>query len=123
MSDSNPKPENPYAATQVAQAEIVPAVDPAEMRPGELPCHQCGQPVPKEAVKCPRCWAKPLYDDLQLLLTAVLVFAVGMGVFLWTHSQKKEFNEPFPMIVMGVAIAVIMPTVKAVFTKLKGGRW
>src|SRR5262245_2246707 len=87
---SNPNPENPYVAPQLAQADLAPVVDPAELGPGELPCHACGQSVSEKVVKCLRCGVKPLYDRLELLITAALVFVAIMAVQLCVQFRNED---------------------------------
>jgi hypothetical protein len=114
--------QNPYEAPQLPLAQVAPP-SPAALRPGELPCHACGEPVLPGSVKCPRCGVGPRFDSLQLLVTALLVMAAALSVFLWAHFRKQEFNEPTNLMILGVCIAVIMPAINWLFKKLKGGKW
>jgi len=114
---------NPYEAPQVPVAQLAPAANPAEMKPGELPCHACGKPVPANATKCPQCGKKPLYDDLALLTTAVLGALAGFAVWYWSYREKRDFQETKYLIVMGVFVFIMMPTVQWFFKKLRRGRW
>lgn len=125
MSDANPLPENPYAAPQVVSAELVPAVDPAEFWPGELPCHRCGQGVLQDAATCPRCGASPLYDGLQLIVTAVLVYLLIMGGAFLLQSLFPQLDVGPLGIIFGMiaAIAVVIQAVKPIFKLLRRGRW
>jgi len=121
MTDANPNPENPYAAPQVTPAELVPSVEPAKLRPGELPCHRCGQPVSKDTTKCPRCGSKPLYDGLELLVTALLMMAVVGPLWLYLASFHWDRN-----LFLGTILAVTMTLMFAIkfgFKKLRRGRW
>jgi hypothetical protein len=125
MSDANPLPENPYAAPQVVSAELVPAIDPAALGPDELPCHRCGQGVSQDAATCPRCGARPRYDGLQLIVTAVLAFSVFMcGAFLLQSLFPQLDVGPLGIFIgLFAAIVVVVRVVKPVFKKLRRGMW
>jgi hypothetical protein len=127
MPDTNLHSENPYAAPQLAQAELVLAVEPSQLGPGELPCHRCGQPVSVMAGECPSCNAGPLYDGLELLVTAFGVCAVIAGGGVLLHFFVPQFEDDlgaiFLVVGMVVSIAVVVPPVRAVFQKLRRGRW
>ncbi len=123
MSEPHPNPENPYAAPQLAQAELVSPVDPMALGPGEMPCHRCGQPVPAKLVKCPRCGASPLYDRLELLITAVLVFAVLIAVQLGFLFRLVDGQNSWFFLILGLVMAAVLLSVRWNFKKLRRGRW
>jgi len=128
MSDANPLPENPYAAPQVIAAELVPAIDPADLQPGELPCHRCGQGVSQDTINCPRCGARPRYDGLQLIVTGVLSFTVfiagGMLIQAIFHpTDLGPLGGVGIVIALFAVMALVMRTVQPIFKKLRREQW
>jgi hypothetical protein len=124
MSNSNPTPENPYAAPQTpTRAKFVSAVDPSGMQPGELPCHRCGGAVPPMAMTCPHCGKRPLYDGMELVITAVLATGTAGLVQGWLQLRKIELTGLAQFLPLALAIGVIWPPVRYLFAKLKRGRW
>lgn len=111
---------NPYASpAEFATAE--PAPQPAGI--GALPCHRCGESVEPKSKTCPACGAKPLYDDLQLLVTAVVVFVAVLGYLLMIGIDRALPAGIPGFVPLVVAIAILMPTIAALFKTLRRGRW
>ena len=115
--------QNPYEAPQMPLAQLVPAAELGEFGPGELPCHRCGGPVPARANSCPHCAARPLYDRVQLWLTAIPIFVILNGTLVWQQIRGTKETLPRSWLIVIVAITAIWIGMQAVFTKLRRGKW
>jgi hypothetical protein len=72
---------------------------------------------------CPHCGKRPLYDGLELVVTAMLAAVAAGGVHVWLQLRKVELTGIVHFLPLGLAIAAIWPPVKYLFAKLKCGRW
>jgi hypothetical protein len=114
---------NPYEPPQMPLAQLVPTAEPGNFAPGELPCHRCGQPVPPRARRCPACDARPLFDRLQLWLTAIPIFVIWTGTIVTQQLRGSTDTLPLSLLFAIVSITGIWFGMQALFKKLRRGKW